>query len=97
MFADESESDRCTSPLITAHSELRTVLFTALTVTFLFVREISRESLNGFAPIKFTRKTSLVLARTSLKVKVKGQGSRSPWTKMAFVDPYGGLRAVYAW
>jgi len=34
---------------ITARSELREVLFLALSVTFLFVHEISRKPLNGFA------------------------------------------------
>jgi len=33
----------------TARSELRKVMFLALSVTFLFVYEISREPLNGFA------------------------------------------------
>ena len=37
-------------PVVTARSELRDVLFLALSVTFLFAYEISRESLNGFAP-----------------------------------------------
>jgi len=36
--------------MFTARGELRKVLFLALSVTFLFVREISREPLNGFAP-----------------------------------------------
>jgi len=35
---------------LTQFSELRKVLFVALSVTFLFVYEISREPLNGFAP-----------------------------------------------
>ena len=34
----------------TASSELRKVMLLALSVTFLFVYEISRERLNGFAP-----------------------------------------------
>jgi len=34
----------------TARSELRKVLFLALSVTILFVSEVSREPLNGFAP-----------------------------------------------
>ena len=46
--------------LFTAHSELRKVLFLALSVTFLFVYEISREPLNGFAPNSHTGKTCLV-------------------------------------
>jgi len=36
--------------IFTARSELRKVLFLALSVTFLFVHEISRKLLNGFAP-----------------------------------------------
>jgi len=49
---------------ITARSELRKVLFLALSVTFLFVHEISR-----FAPNSQGRR-----AWMSLNVKVKGQG-----------------------
>ena len=37
------------SAIATARSELRNVLFLPLSVTFLFVYEISREPLNGFA------------------------------------------------
>ena len=55
--------------VISARSQLHKVLFLALSVTFLFVYEISREPLNGFAPYSQGR-----LSRTSLKVKVKGQG-----------------------
>jgi len=58
----------------TARSELRKVLFLAPSVCgFLFVYEISREPLNRCAQNSQER---LVwsLARTSLKVKVKGQG-----------------------
>ena len=36
--------------IFTARSKLRKVLLLALSVTFLFVYEISREQLNGFAP-----------------------------------------------
>jgi len=56
-------------------------VFGAVTLWFfLFVCEISREPLNGFAP---TSHGTLVwcLARTSLKVKIKGQRSRSPGTR----------------
>ena len=56
-------------------SELRKVLFFALSVYgfFLFVYEIHREPLNGFAPYSHGRRVwSLVW--TSLKVEVKGQG-----------------------
>jgi len=47
--------------------------FLALPVTFLFVCEISRDRLNGFAPNSQGRRV-LSLARTSLNAKVKGQG-----------------------
>ena len=59
--------------IITARSELRKVLFLALSVYgFLFVYEISPEPLNGFAPNSHGRRVWF-LARMSLKVKVKGQ------------------------
>jgi len=44
----------------------------ALSVTFLFVYEISRERLNGFATNSH-RSRVLFLARTNLNVTVKGQ------------------------
>ena len=62
----------------------------------LFVYEISREPLNGFAP-NSQRKTCLVLARMSLNVKVKGQRSSSPRTKTAFFVPFGGLHPFCVW
>jgi len=62
----------------------------------LFVYEISREPLNGFAPNSQERRI-WSLARRNSKVRVKGQRSRSPGTKMAFFGPFGGLRAVYVW
>jgi len=49
--------------IVTASSELRKVLFLALSVTFLFVYEIPRELLNGGRRV-------WSLARTSLKIKV---------------------------
>jgi len=54
----------------------------ALSVTFLFVYEISRESQNGFATNSHGRRV-WSLAGTCLKFKVKGQRSRSmsPGTK----------------
>jgi len=61
---------------------------------FLFVYEISWELLNGFAPNSRGRHVSY-LARMSLNVKVKGQGHQGQ--KMAFFDPFGGLRALYIW
>jgi len=68
--------------VITARNELRRVLFLAPSVTF-FMYEISRGSLNGFAPNSHGR-LIWSLVRTSLNVKVKGQRSRSPGTKTAF-------------
>ena len=69
--------------IFTVRSELRTVLFLALSVTFLFVYEISREPLNGFAPNSQGRRI-WSLAWMSLNVKVKVQRSRSPGIKTAF-------------
>ena len=81
--------------VITARSELRKVLFLALSVT-LFVYEISREPLNGFAPnSQGIRVWSLV--RMSLNVKVKGPKSMTSGTKNGIFGPYGGLRAIYVW
>jgi len=77
-----------------ARSELRKVVFLALSVTFLFVYEISQEPLNGFAPNSHGRRV-WSLARKSLNVKVIGQKSMSPGTKTAFFG--GSLRAVYVW
>ena len=82
--------------IFTACSELRKVLFLALSVTFLFMYEISWELLNGFAPNSDGRRFRS-LARTSMKVKVKGERSRSPGTKTVFFGTFGGLRAVYVW
>jgi len=59
--------------VFTARSELRKVLFLALSVTFLYVYEIYREPLNGFAPCSHGRRV-WSLAPTSLNVTVKGQG-----------------------
>jgi len=61
-------------------SELRKVLFLAPSVCgFLFVYEISRKSLNGFAPNSHGRRVwSLAQTRRSLKVKVKDQRLMSP-------------------
>jgi len=64
--------------LITACSELsklRKVLFVALSVTFLFVYEIPREPLNGFAPNSQGRRV-WSLAHKVVNVKVKGQRSK---------------------
>ena len=71
--------------LVTARSELRKVLFLAPSVCgFLFVYEISREPLNGFAPNSHGRRF-WQLARASLKVKVKGQDHEGQ--KTAFFGP----------
>jgi len=51
------------------------------------------EPLNGFAPNSHGRRVCS-LARMTLKVKVKGQRSRSLETKTAIFGPFGGLRAV---
>ena len=59
--------------VFTAFSELHKVLFLALSVPFLFVCEISRELLNGFAPNSHERHV-WSLAGTSLNVKGQGQG-----------------------
>jgi len=65
-------------------------------IIIIVIYELPREPLNGFAPNSH-RSRIWSLARTRLKVKVKGQRSRSPGTKTAFFDPFGGLRAVYVW
>ena len=52
--------------MITARSELCKVLFLALSVTFLFVYEISREPLNGFAPNSHGRLVRPSLERVSM-------------------------------
>ena len=54
--------------------------FGAVSLWFLFVYEISREPLNGFTPNSHGRRV-WSLAQTSLKVKVKGQRSRSSLTR----------------
>ena len=58
--------------VVAACSELRSVLFLMPSVTFLFVYEISPEPLNGFAQNSHGRRV-WPLARTGLKVRVKGQ------------------------
>ena len=58
--------------IIAARSELRKVLFLALSETFLSVYEICREPLNGFATYSHGRRV-WSLARTSLKVQVIGK------------------------
>jgi len=55
--------------VFTARSELREVLFLALSVTFLFVYEISREPLNGFAPNSQGRLSSTQINFINEKVK----------------------------
>ena len=55
--------------VFTARSELCKVLFLALSLTFLYVYDISGELLNGFAQGRCVWS----LARTSLNVKVKSQ------------------------
>jgi len=58
----------------------------------LFVCEIYRELLNGFAP-KFTWKTCFVTRLDEFECQ--GQTSRSLGTKAAFFGPFGSLCAVY--
>jgi len=59
----------------TARSELRKVLFLALSVTFsFFVCESNISATAEQICAKFTAKTCWFLAGTSLNVKVKGQG-----------------------
>ena len=58
-------------------------VFGAVSLCFLFLYEISREPLNGFAPNPQGRRV-WSLAQTSLKIKVKDKRSRSPGTKTAF-------------
>jgi len=64
--------------VINTRSKLRKVLFLALGIFLffiLFVNQISRELLSGFAPNSQGRRV-WSLARTSLNVKVKGQGDQ---------------------
>ena len=81
----QSQDEKCSffgygttlgSDIFTARSELHKVLFLALSVTFLFVYEILREPLNGFAPNSHGRRV-WSLARTSLKVKINFGGLRA--------------------
>jgi len=58
---------------VTAHRELRKVDVFGAVCDFLFVYEIFRELLNGFAPNSQGRRVWFLVG-TSLKVKVKGQG-----------------------
>jgi len=81
-----------TRSFFTTHSELHKVLFLALSVTFLFVCEISPEPPNGFVPNSH-RRCVWCLAWTTLKVK--GQGHQEQ--KTAFFGPFSGLRVVYVW
>jgi len=70
--------------MFTARNELRKVLFLELIVTFVFVHEISREPLSGFAP-NSQRRRVWSLARMNLNAKVKGQRSRSPGACVRFL------------
>ena len=84
--------------IATTRSDLREALFLAPSVgDFLFLYEIVRESLNGFAPNSHGRRVWF-LAWTSLKVKVKGQRSMSPWTKRHFHAALSAaMREVHVW
>ena len=82
---------------ITARSELRKVLSLAPSICGfgLCIKYLGTTA--EWICSKFTRKTCLVSARTSSKVRVKHQRSRSPETKNGIFGPFGGLRAVYVW
>ena len=79
------------SPFITAHSELRKVLFLAPLICgfFVCVWHVSGELLNGFVQ-NLHRRCFWSLAWTSLKVKVTRD-------KSGIFLPFGSLRAVYVW
>ena len=68
---------------------VRSCFWRCLSVTFLFVHEISREPLNGFAPNSQGRRV-WYLAPMCLNAKVKGQRARSPGTKKR---PFSALSA----
>jgi len=55
---------------------------------------VSQDMLNGFAP-NWHRRRVWSLARTSLKVKAKGQGHQGQ--KTAFFGHFSGLHAVSVW
>jgi len=66
------------------------VLLFVLSVIFLFVPQISREPLNGFAPNSQGIRVWSI-ARTRLNVMVKGQRSRLPETKMGFSTYFSAM------
>ena len=71
------------------------VFWRCLRLFCLCINYLGIEPLNGFALNSHGRRV-WSLARTSFKVKVIRQTSRSPGTrKAAFSDPFGGRRAVY--
>jgi len=69
----------------TARSALRKVFSALMSATFPCVHEISREPLNGFAPNSHGRRV-WSLARTSLNVKVKGQGHQGQKTALSVLS-----------
>jgi len=75
-----SRSNEILFHIFAAHSELRKVLFRCCLWRFVFVCEIYREPMNGFAPNSQGRR-AWSFPRTSLKVMLKCQLSRSPGTK----------------
>ena len=84
------QSVRCVSSLRVCglRSELRKVLFFTPSVCgFLFVYDISREPLNGFAPNLHGRQTCLVPRRDEFEGH--SQRSRLPGTKTAFFGLFG--------
>jgi len=64
------------------------VLFLALSVTlFLFVNQISRERLNGFAPNSQGRRVWFLARSNEFDVKVKCQGHQGRKTRCALPSP----------
>ena len=75
---------------------LHKVLFLVLSVTFLFVYEISRGTAERIWD-KFTGKMCLVTCSDKFECQDHRSRSRSPGTKTAFFGPFGGQHAVYVW
>jgi len=87
---------RKSGTLVTARSELRKVLFLALSVTFLFVYEIYPEQLYGFAPNSHSIRV-WSLAWANLKIKVEGQMSRSPGTNKRYFSALLAACVRFVW
>jgi len=81
--------------VVTARSQLRNVLFLALSVCgFLCVYKMSGGTAERICA-KFTRKTCLIPHLDEFEGE--NHRSRSQGTKTAFFGPFGGLRAVFVW